>query len=235
MLALLMLSAAINYIDRGCLPITAQVLSEELSISVEQIGWLFSAFFWSYVSFRVMAGWLANRYNALLLGVGYYFWSTVTLLTAFANTFATLLVLCVLLGIGESLAFPAYSKIIINTCAADRRGLPDAFMDSALKITPALGMLLGGLLLVKAGWQGLFFLLGLCGMAWLVSWSMLQNAFADLGGIVAPFVTGLMVFKNRIVLFDFLLGFCRCRNWCGFLSLSYATSYTTSSPAVLCR
>jgi MFS transporter, ACS family, D-galactonate transporter len=171
MMALLMVSIAINYIDRGSLSIAAPVLSKELSLTPEQIGLLLSAFFWSYAGFQIVAGWLADRYSVtVVLGVGYFFWSSITLLTAFANTFAALLVLRILLGIGESLAFPAYSKIITNSFAADRRGFPNSLLDAGLKLGPALGMLLGGLLLARAGWRSLFFVLGFGGMAWLVPW-----------------------------------------------------------------
>ena len=173
MMALLILSIAINYIDRGSLSIAAPVLSKELSLTPEQIGLLLSAFFWSYAGFQIVAGWLADRYSVtVVLGIGYFFWSSITLLTAFANTFAALLVLRILLGVGESLAFPAYSKIITNSFAADRRGLPNSLLDAGLKLGPALGMLLGGLLLAKAGWRSLFLVLGFGGMAWLVPWFM---------------------------------------------------------------
>jgi sugar phosphate permease len=53
-LILLVLSVAINYIDRGNLSIAAPLLKDELGISATQLGSLLSAFFWTYGEYFLM-------------------------------------------------------------------------------------------------------------------------------------------------------------------------------------
>src|SRR6185369_5559776 len=110
---LLVVSVAFNYIDRGSLAIAAPDLNRELHFEPSRMGLLFSAFFWSYAGFMVAAGWLADRYPvSLVLGVGYSLWSLATLGTGFVASFQALLILRLLLGLGESVAYPVYSRII---------------------------------------------------------------------------------------------------------------------------
>ena len=62
LLALLVVSVVINYLDRGALSVAAPRISRELLLSPTQMGVLFSAFFWSYATFQLVAGWLVDRY-----------------------------------------------------------------------------------------------------------------------------------------------------------------------------
>src|SRR4026208_1512413 len=110
---LLVVSVAFNYIDRGSLAIAAPDLNRELHFEPSRMGLLFSAFFWSYAGFMVIAGWLADRYAvSLVLGIGYAIWSVATFGTGLVTSFQALLLLRVLLGLGESVSYPVYSKII---------------------------------------------------------------------------------------------------------------------------
>src|SRR5208283_4107592 len=56
-------SAFLNYLDRGNLSIAAPMLKEELHISPVRLGFLLSAFFWTYGSFQLFSGWLVDRLN----------------------------------------------------------------------------------------------------------------------------------------------------------------------------
>src|SRR6266550_2881596 len=64
---LLLLSVCINYVDRGSLSVAAPILSEEFSLSPSKLGYLLSAFFWSYTAFQLVVGLLVAR---LCLGIG---------------------------------------------------------------------------------------------------------------------------------------------------------------------
>ena len=59
-LALLVFSVFINYIDRGNLSIAAPLIKDELGISGSQLGILLSSFFWTYGVFRILSGWLVE-------------------------------------------------------------------------------------------------------------------------------------------------------------------------------
>ena len=170
-LILLVLSVAINYIDRGNLSIAAPLLKDELGISATQLGSLLSAFFWTYSTFQIVSGWLVDRLNVTwVLAVGFLLWSAATAATGFAHGFAMLFVLRLVLGIGESVAYPCYSKILAGHFAEQQRGVANALIDAGTKCGPALGTLAGGLLMARFGWRPFFIVLGLSSMFWLPPW-----------------------------------------------------------------
>ena len=112
-LLLLVLSVLINYIDRGNLSIAAPLLKDELGISASQLGILFSAFFWTYTVMLFVCGWFIDRFDVnRVLALGFLLWSLATAATGIVHGFAMLLAMRLLLGIGESVAFPCYCKIL---------------------------------------------------------------------------------------------------------------------------
>ena len=77
-----------------------------------------------------------------------------------------------LLGIGESVAYPSYSKIIAGNFPQSHRGIANALVDVGNKTGPALGTLLGGLLVAHYGWRALFLMIGAVSLIWLIPWAM---------------------------------------------------------------
>ena len=152
MVILLVLSVSINYIDRGNLSIAAPMLKDELGISASQLGILLSSFFWTYAACQILAGWLVDRFAVnWVLAVGFFLWSIATAATGLIHGFALLLVLRLLLGIGESVAYPCYSKILAAHFHEHQRGLPNALIDAGTKVGPAVGTLVGSLFWLP-GW-----------------------------------------------------------------------------------
>src|SRR6266851_117416 len=90
-LTLLFLALFINYIDRGALSIAAPMIKDEFGMSPARLGVLLSAFFWTYASFLLISGWLADRFDASrVLAAGFLVWSAATLLTGVVQGFAGL-------------------------------------------------------------------------------------------------------------------------------------------------
>lgn len=171
LLVLLALSVAINYIDRGALSVSAPLLAQELKLGPEQMGMLFSAFFWSYALFQLVAGWLVDRYDVKwVYAGGFGLWSAATALTGLVNGFPMLIGARLALGAGESVAYPACSRIIVRNFPEERRGLVNALVDAASKLGPAFSTLFGGLAVSAFGWRALFIALGLASILWLIPW-----------------------------------------------------------------
>lgn len=170
-LILLTLSFSINYIDRGSVSVAGHLLETEFKIDPEQKGRLYSAFFWTYMMFQPVAGWLVDRYNVnRLYAVGFLVWSSATLLTGAASGFAMLFSLRLLLGMGESIAYPAVSKILSGNFKEQQRGVANALIDAGSKTGPAIGVLLGGLLMRYYGWRIFFYAIGTASLLWLIPW-----------------------------------------------------------------
>jgi MFS family permease len=168
---LLAISVFINYVDRGNLSIAAPLLKDELGISASQLGVLLSAFFWTYALLQLFSGWLVDRLNVnWVFAGGFFLWSAATAATGIVQTFSVLLLLRMVLGMGESVAYPSYSKIIALHFPEEHRGLANAVIAAGLALGPGFGMLLGGLLMARFGWRPFFIVLGLVSLLWLVPW-----------------------------------------------------------------
>jgi ACS family D-galactonate transporter-like MFS transporter len=170
-LFLLTLSVLINYIDRSNLSIAAPLIKDELRISASQLGTLLSAFFWTYALMQIPAGWLVDRFDVKrVFAAGFLLWSAATAVTGLLHGFAALLTIRVILGVGESIAFPSYSKIIATHFDKSRRGSANSLIIAGLALGPALGMLVGGTVVGRFGWRPFFLALGLMGLLWLAPW-----------------------------------------------------------------
>jgi MFS transporter, ACS family, D-galactonate transporter len=170
-LSLLVISICINYIDRGSLSVADRYLTTEFSLDPIHRGRIYSAFFWTYAGFQIVAGWLVDRFNVnRVLAAGFLIWSTAMLFTGAASGFVMLFALRLLLGMGESVAYPSYSKILAGNFQEQQRGLANAVIDAGSKVGPALGIVVGGLLMGSYGWRIFFYITGGLSLVWLAPW-----------------------------------------------------------------
>ena len=170
-LVLLGLSVFINYIDRANLSVAAPLLKNELGLSASQLGILLSAFFWTYAGMQIPIGWLVDRFEVKwVFAIGFFIWSAATASTGVVRTFAALLAIRVVLGVGESVAYPAYSKIIASHFAERQRGVANSVIGAGQTLGPALGILFGGALVARFGWRPFFIVLGVVSLLWLPPW-----------------------------------------------------------------
>jgi len=172
-LALLVASVFINYVDRGNLSIAAPLLEKEIGLTPAQLGALLSSFFWTYAGFQLfgIAGWLVDRFDVtIVFAIGFFIWSAATGLTGLVSSFTVLFAMRLVLGAGESVAYPCYSKLLATHFPEHHRGIANALLDAGSKMGPALGTLLGGLLVARTGWRWFFILLGAGCLLWLIPW-----------------------------------------------------------------
>ena len=170
-LALLSTSLLINYVDRSSISTAAPLIRDEFALSASQLGLLFSAFSWTYAFFLVLSGWLADRYNVnWILAIGFALWSVSTLLTGFANGLLTFFLLRLFLGIGESVAYPCYSRIVVRQFPEHRRGLANSVIAIGMPGGLALGTFAGAIVMGHFGWRPFFIFLGAGTMVWLIPW-----------------------------------------------------------------
>ncbi len=169
---LLVFSVVINYVDRSNLSLAVPILEKQFSLSSWQAGELLSAFFWTYALVQVvgLAGWLADRFHAgWVLFIGYLLWSLATAATGLTTSFAALFAFRLLLGLGESVAYPCYSRVFA-AMPQEHRGRANALIDAGTKLGPAAGAFVGGIVLVHLGWRMLFAAFGLGALIWLPFW-----------------------------------------------------------------
>src|SRR5216684_3795445 len=166
---LLALSIFINYIDRGNLSIAAPLLKDDLGLSYSQLGILLSSFFWTYAVFQIVSGWLVDRFPVnWVLALGILLWSAATFGTGLVHSFIMLLAMRLILGIGESVAYPSYSKIISRHFSEYQRGRANSLISAGQASGPAFGTLLGGMLIAHVGWRLFFIIFGVASSLWLL-------------------------------------------------------------------
>ena len=169
---LLVLSVVINYVDRSNLGLAMPLLERQFSFSSLRAGELLSAFFWTYALVQLfgLAGELTDRFPVgWVLMLGYLLWSTATAFVGLSTSYATLFALQLVLGLGESVAYPCYSRIFA-AMPQEHRGRANAFIDAGTKLGPAAGAFVGGMVLVHWGWRMLFVVFGVGALAWMLPW-----------------------------------------------------------------
>src|SRR5689334_21190467 len=70
-LAVLFIITTLNYADRATISIAGPEIKKALSLSPVEMGYIFSAFAWSYVIAQLPGGWLLDRFGSKAT----YFWS----------------------------------------------------------------------------------------------------------------------------------------------------------------
>jgi MFS family permease len=169
--ALLAVAMFINYADRGSLSVAAPVLRDELRIGDAGMGVLLSSFFWSYTLCQPLAGSLVQRLDVRwVLAAGLALWAGATTACGLAGSFAALLVMRLLMGIGESVIYPANARILAEQAGEHVRGRCNGLIAMAMCLGPAAGTLFGGLILARFGWRAVFLSLGVISLSWLLPW-----------------------------------------------------------------
>jgi MFS family permease len=165
----------INYVDRGAVPTAAPLIQDELALSPRQLGVLFSAFFWTYSILQIPVGWVAERYGAQrVLAAGLAVWACATMLVGIVHSFAALLALRLLLGVGESAGFPAVSKLLVAVVPLGRLATANGIIAFAYQFGPAVGAYGGGLIMMRYGWRAAFWVFGGLSLLWLLPWSRVR-------------------------------------------------------------
>ena len=171
LLTLLVCAMVVSFFDRGNLAVAAPVLAPELGLSPWQLGLLLSAFFWTYAGCQIAAGWLSDHVEVRwVYAGGFILWSGTTLSTALVASFSGLLAMRLVLGVGESITYPATSRVLAVVFPEERRGLANSLVDLGARLGPALGTMCGALLVARVGWRGLFVVTGTAALVWLGPW-----------------------------------------------------------------
>ena len=153
--ATLFIVSAINYAERATLSYTGSQMSDELGITTIQLGYIFSAFGWSYVAGQIPGGALLDRFGSRPVYLwAIFLWSIFTFLQAFAAAFAfipvviSMFLLRFMVGFAESPSFPANARIVANWFPTSERGTASAIFNSSqyfslVAFAPLMGWVTG--------------------------------------------------------------------------------------------
>lgn len=173
-MGLLFLGMILSFFDRLAINVAIIPIEEEFHLSSSQTGLLLSVFFFSYAIMQLLGGWLTDKFGArIMITISLISWSIFTVMTGFAWSFASLLCIRFLFGLGEGPFHSAAVLSIHENFPENERGRANSFFMSAQSIGGILGSAVAASLIVILGWRGMFMSLGLPGFLiacvfWLV-------------------------------------------------------------------
>ncbi len=170
-LALLVLSGAINTIDRAALAVANPLIRADLGLSLSDMGLLLSAFLWAYAFAQLPVGPLIDRLGPRrLLGAGLAVWSTAQLLCGVVGTVGQFAAARVLLGIGEAPQFPTGGRVVRDWFNTRDRGGASGIFNSASTLGTGVAAPLLTTLMLLFGWRWMFAIMGLLGIGAAIVW-----------------------------------------------------------------
>ncbi|KIU44758.1 MULTISPECIES: MFS transporter [Bradyrhizobium] len=174
---MLFLVTTVNYADRATLSIAGPALSKELHLDPVAMGYVFSAFGWSYVIAQVPCGWLLDRFGSKwVYAISIIVWSIFTAmqgLVGFLSAGAAVVLLFVLrflVGIAEAPSFPANARIVASWFPSNERGTASAFFNSGQYFATVIFAPLMGWIAHEHGWSHVFYVMGGLGIIMGIVW-----------------------------------------------------------------
>jgi len=166
--------------DRSNISVAATFISADLKLSPVQLGYVFSAFGWTYAVLQIPGGMMADKYGARsVYTFSLIVWSAVTVLQGFATGFVMLIALRLLVGVFEAPSYPINNRIVSSW-------FPDKERASAIAVYTS-GQFIGLAFLAPVltalqhytGWKGLFIITGSIGIVWGIIWYFIYRDPAD--------------------------------------------------------
>jgi MFS transporter, ACS family, hexuronate transporter len=170
-LAVFVLSTAINYLDRATLSALGPVLTDEFHLSNAQWGLIGSAFSLTYAASAPFAGWLIDRIGlnrAITFAVG--LWSGAGIATGLTIGLGELVGCRAILGAAEAAGIPAAGKAIHQYLRPGERALGNAVNQAGVSLGSVVAPLLATWIALRSGWRHAFVVTGVLGLAWIPLW-----------------------------------------------------------------
>ncbi len=171
----------VNYIDRISLSVAGPQLQRDFGLSPEEMGFLFSAFFWSYALCQLPGGLLLDRFGIKTVGRwGTFLWTAASALTALASGYAGIFVARLLLGIAEAPGMIGNQKATGLWFPRNERSRSTAIFDSAAKFANVIGVPIVAFFVVRYGWRWGFGISALLSFAYFTAyWLMYRDPSQD--------------------------------------------------------
>src|SRR5713226_7226618 len=163
--------AAVTYLDRVCISVTAKHIMRDLSLSELQMSFVFSAFTFAYAIFEIPTGYWGDRIGTRrVLTRIVMWWSSFTVLTAAAFSYPSLLAVRFLFGIGEAGAWPNVARTFSRWFPARERGTAQGIFFMGAHMAGGLTPLLVAAMLARMPWRAVFVVFGMVGFVWAAAW-----------------------------------------------------------------
>jgi MFS transporter, Spinster family, sphingosine-1-phosphate transporter len=165
LLAVLALINFVNFAARQVLIPLVPFLRDHLHATDAQLGSLQT---WMLVVLAIASfpfGYLADRFSRkAIIAVGIFCWSVASFAGGLFSTFLYFLIARSLVGLGEAAYAPAAQSMISGAFPQERRALAQAVFAAGMLLGGASGLVLGGVLGPRYGWQSALFVVAALGI-----------------------------------------------------------------------
>ncbi|EKF34060.1 MULTISPECIES: MFS transporter [Bacillus] len=173
----LFIVTTINYADRATISVAATPLQSDLGISAVTMGFIFSAFSWSYALGQIPGGWLLDRFGTKrVLFWSLFLWSFFTLLQGFVGLFSAstaiilLFVLRFIVGLAEAPSFPGNSQVAASWFPDHERGTASAIFSASAFLAIIVFTPFMSWITAYMGWEHVFTIMGALGIVISFIW-----------------------------------------------------------------
>lgn len=170
-LLMIFVTVVICYVDRANLAVASVKIQEEFGITKTEMGYIFSAFAWTYTACQIPGGWFLDRVGSkLTYFIAIFGWSVATLLQGFASGLASLIGLRAITGLFEAPAFPVNNRVVTSWFPEQERAGAVGFYTSGQFV--GLAFLTPLLIWIQEllSWHWVFFITGAIGIVWAAVW-----------------------------------------------------------------
>ena len=161
----------LSYVDRTNIAMAIPAMRSELGISASAIGFATGMFYWGYIVLQIPAGRLAAVWSAKWVICGLLvFWSIVSFSTAFVHTEMELIVNRFILGLFEGGVLTCTIVLIRKWFTRAERARANTMFLISIPMASVIANPISGLVLQNFGWQMMFIVEALPGIAWALVW-----------------------------------------------------------------
>jgi ACS family hexuronate transporter-like MFS transporter len=160
-----------NYMDRQMLSIAAPAIAAEYRFTNSEIAAIANAFLLAYTVGQLFAGPLVDRIGARRgMTLAVLLWSAMSLLVTLSRSVAQFSVMRFLLGLAESVNYPAGVKVCAEWFPPKERATAVGLFQSGSAIGAMITPAVAAWLIVHFGWRPAFVLVALPGLLWVPLW-----------------------------------------------------------------
>ncbi len=171
---LLLLATIINYIDRQSLSILATTIQHVFGMNDYAYGHVVFAFLLSYTAAYAFAGPFCDRLGVRAsMAILMTWWSMAEMLPPFVHSPMMLGLSRLCLGLGEAGVWIVGPKAVGMYFSPEQRGTAIGIYTSGATLGAAIAPPLIASMTGRYGWQSVFVVTGLMGLAWVMPWLLL--------------------------------------------------------------
>ncbi len=169
--------SSVGFLDRVNISIASDYIVREYHLTNIQLGYIFSAFVFGYALCQAPGGRISDRYGARrVITVATLWWAVFTSLATaiprgIAHVVAAFMAVRFMLGVGESVIYPASNRVVAKWIPTHERGRANGVIFAGVGAGAAVTPPLITYIMLRGGWRLSFWVSALigvvAGMVWL--------------------------------------------------------------------